>query len=32
MKSCFQIKQAVSLFICLIVVSLLAITKHHELF
>lgn len=32
MKSCFRIKQAVSLFICLIVVSLLAIRKHHELF
>lgn len=32
MKSCFRIKQAVSLFICLIVVSLLAITKHHKLF
>ena len=32
MKSCFRIKQAVSLFFCLIVVSLLAITKHHKLF
>lgn len=32
MKSFFRIKQVVNLFICLIVVSSLAITKHHELF
>lgn len=32
MKSFFRIKQVVNLFICLIIVSSLAITKHHELF
>ena len=32
MKSFFRIKQVVNLFICLIVVSSLAVTKHHELF